>query len=173
MMDDSLSALLRLIPRGHSRAAPDGYEVGGTRISGEILEFLRAYGGGCFDGFLWILEPDSANKHLDITRATLEGRSALVQLAEPETQSLLTSRGLQVEDLVVWAVSDNGDLCYWAETRKGALVLVNEGRSPMWCAFEGGVADFVLGLLTRTAVCDVFPKDFPAGLVPDFSKDRY
>jgi hypothetical protein len=144
-----------------------GSEQAGQWLPDDVSALVQTYGAGSFDDFLWLLQPSSVNPNLDITYQTVQARDALEVLAETETLEFLSRHNVPVGDLVVWAVSDNGDICYWYARDHGETyaVLVNEARGPAWFHYEGSVTTFLHRLLIREIACPIFPDDFPSGNV--------
>jgi hypothetical protein len=71
-----------------------------------------------------------------------------------------------IETLVPWAVTDNGDVCFWdgdpARDPNRWTVVVNEGRGPQWERYAGDASSFLADVLARRHTVEVFPPDFPS-----------
>src|SRR4051794_3882347 len=78
----------------------------------DYAQFVKDYGLGSFDNFLWVFHP-SSREHLDIVG---ESQSRLLAMRE------LIGAGEQVpyaigdgrSEVIPWACTDNGDVCFWA-----------------------------------------------------------
>jgi hypothetical protein len=95
-----------------------------------------------------------------------------LDLAEQERPRLQALRELQaggepmphpVEELLPWAITDNGDVAYWRTTGDpdAWTVTVNEARGPEWHDYPGGTADFLVAWLIGHERVAVFPDDVP------------
>lgn len=119
---------------------------------------VETYGEGSFDDFLWLLHPTSPNPNLNLISQLRTVRDALT--GDP------SGVGPRPEDLVPWAETDNGDVCYWrfdANRRLANSVVVNEGRGDAWAEFNNlSATAWLLAILTGKIRVPVFPDDFPS-----------
>ena len=85
-----------------------------TELPPDYKVFINTYGTGSIDSFLWVLNPFSSNKHLNLLdqlSTTLDAfrvfqKDSGVELAYP----LYPLKG----GLIPWAASDNGDVLFCA-----------------------------------------------------------
>lgn len=169
----SVEELLRLVPR------PTGTRPAGRSVWGEVefrLEVslpadyksvVDAYGSGAFGGFIWLLQPCSANQALDLARQVASRLDALRVVrggGEPVPFDLGDAFG---GELLPWGFTENGDVCYWVRKRGEPpemwSVAVNEARGPAWELYDGSVADFLVSVLSGVYRVSIFPADFPEG----------
>ena len=139
----------------------------------DYMRLVETYGRGSFDGFLWVLQPLRTNQYLDLVqqhRVRLDALRTLRDAGEAVPFSVRES----AEELVPWAVTDNGDVCYWvtsvSDDPNRWSVAVNEARGPRWLSFELSATEFLVGILSGDVRVDVFPDDFPSD-TPTFVVD--
>ncbi|MFI0406850.1 hypothetical protein [Actinomadura sp. 3N508] len=69
-----------------------------------------------------------------------------------------------------WGMTDNGDRCLWLTS--GApdewTIVIERSR---WWHFQGGLIDFLVGVLTQQVQCPLFPTDFPESMDVEQSLD--
>ena len=156
-MADPLDELRQLAPP--PAAAPPGPDTGG--LPADYAALARAYGPGGFGGFLWLLLPGAENPNLELGRQTELRRQDLREVRD-DGEAL----PYEPDDLVPWAITDNGDTLYW---RTGAAdpdawtVTINEGRGPDWHDFDGSATAFLAAWLAGREHPSVFPDDVPDG----------
>ena len=126
--------------------------------------FLDRFGTGNVSHFLWVLNPVSKNRHLNLLREMEPILSALRELreaGEPCPNPLYPEPG----GLLPFGKSDNGDALYWLTIGEPDQwpVVVNAARDPVYEKFECDMTDFLAGILTGRIRCSVFPEGFPSG----------
>lgn len=134
----------------------------GLAVPLDLKELIEVYGPGAFNGFLWILQPSYENVNLDIVEVDRRSKTALARLNEEQTVGYLKGVSTQISRLTAWAITDNGDVCYWTDdisNGEGYVILVNEDRAPRWCSFRGSFGSFLCDVLTDRFDCSVFPDD--------------
>ncbi|MET8164227.1 SMI1/KNR4 family protein [Streptomyces sp. NPDC005329] len=138
----------------------------GIELPGDYRELIDTYGGGRFDGYLWLLEPRCANRHYDLTRHIAERDEAFEMLwedGEPKPEQLESSPSSRV---IPWATTDNGEYLYWL-VRPGShpdewTVMVNEARGDWWEHFDVGCAEILGKLLAGETRSKILSSSFPA-----------
>ena len=137
----------------------------GHRLPLDYKRLVEAYGEGSFDGFLWILQPSETNQNLGLVRqhrARLDALRTLRDSGEAVPFNVKES----AEELIPWAITDNGDACYWvisgSDDPDEWVVAVNEARGPLWKSFELSASEFLVAVLSGDLRVDVFPDDFPS-----------
>lgn len=137
---------------------PEGYKA-----------FISTYGTGAVDGFLWVLNPFSENRQLNLIGQATRRLEALRQFAKDTGIKAPYALHPDADGIFPWAVTDNGDVLYWL--CRGApsdwFIVVCDSRSSRWREFRVSTAEFLTSLITREIVVDVFPDDFPSGS-PEF-----
>jgi hypothetical protein len=130
-----------------------------TPLPTDYKHLVDTYGLGCFDDFLWLLHPAASNPYLNLERQVVIRREAL-------RQGRLPAEELAPEDVIPWAFTDNGDVCYCnvsvsSDPAKWTVV-VNESRGPAWDEFLGSTADWLVAVLSGRYRVRLFPTDFPS-----------
>ncbi len=137
----------------------------GHRLPQDYKRIVEAYGPGAFDGFIWVLQPSGANQNLDLRR---QRDVQLAGLRELQAGGEEVPFGLEIgnEELVPWAITDNGDVCYWVRSSSQDpddwIVTVNEARGPRWTTFALSASEFLVVVLSGNLTVDLFPHDFPS-----------
>ncbi|GGT02622.1 hypothetical protein GCM10010271_00410 [Streptomyces kurssanovii] len=127
-----------------------------------FMRFLDVFGGAKFDDFLRVYRVGADNENVDLVAKTLKARHTM-EVTRPHIHDLLSSRGLQVVDLISWGGTDNADMCFLlphADPKKWAVLTVI-GRGQEYDLFEGCPESYLLQVMRRDFVSDVFPEDFP------------
>ncbi len=148
------------------RPIGDGARAGkGMRLPPDYLELLDVYGPGCFDQFLWLLSPGNTNPNLDLQTQTANRLAALRSVADRGELIPGSIEPLE-ENLVPWAVTDNGDVCYWqtsaVQDPESWTVVVNEGRGSKWERYDGTASSFLADVFAHRRTVGIFPSDFPS-----------
>jgi hypothetical protein len=166
----NLNSLFRIIkPADSPIEAPsegDWYSVElklGFVLPDDYKGFVSNYGTGAVDGFLWVLNPVSKNRYLNLFEQATIRLNAQRQFSKES--GVATPYSLHPETgLFPWGFTDNGDVLYWL--REGPpsswSIVVCDSRSSRWQAFRMTVVEFISGLLMRTVVAESFPDDFPS-----------
>ncbi len=163
---DALEALIP--PPGPELPEPDwiGLEERlGVRLPFDYKRLVRTYGQGSFDGFLWVLQPSAANQNLDLELqrvVRVDALRTLLSMGEAVPYGL----GPGQEELLPWAFTDNGDVCFWVTSGSADpdqwRVAINEARGPLWETFDGSASAFLVAVLSGAVHIGVFPDDFPS-----------
>ena len=159
---DPLSELTRAVPPPEGATRVNWRDVEdqlGFPLPPDFRSVTDVYGEGIFDDFLWLLHPTSANPHRNLVRQLQVQRETLAAIELYE--------GPPPEDLVPWAMSGNGDVCYWKldsdpQRLPGRVIAVNEGRGPEWAEYSMSATEWLLAVLTGRISVPVFPRDFPS-----------
>lgn len=138
-------------------------------LPSDFKEFVRSYGTGCIDNFLWVFNPFSANPHLNLLHQLEPRLNAEREIRDKFPHlvpfALFPERG----GLLPFGASDNGDVLFWLT--EGVpdqwAVVVCESRGDEYSRFNCTMTEFLAGILNRTLKCEVFPNDFPS-LRPQF-----
>ncbi len=154
---DVLAELWELAPPQGRPPAPDP-GASPRALPPDFLQLAIQWGPGRFGGFLWLLVPGAENRDLALEVQANRQLRALRDLeagGEPVPY--------EIDRLLPWAISDNGDVAYWrVDGEPGEwTVAINESRGPEWHEFAGGAAEFVLAWLTGHERVPVFPDDVP------------
>lgn len=166
-MNSAVERLMRLVPPPQPPAArdwPSVAEVLGVSLPADYRDLVDAYGGGRFDGYLWVLEPGCPNENYDLVTSERERAEAFGMLwdfGEPKPE-FLEEDGAR---LVPWGATDNGEFLYWLvrpeQEPEQWAVLVNEARGEEWERYELGCAAFLVGALTGEVRSEILSSGFP------------
>jgi SUKH superfamily protein len=135
----------------------------GLRLPDDYKSFIMTYGSGRISRFLWVLNPFSANRNINLMSQVEKRLQSLRTLnrdfGERCPYSLFPVKG----GLLPCAITDNGDVVYWITDGQPSYwrIVVNEARGPRYELFEDGLVSFLVRLLTRMENCAIFPKSFP------------
>lgn len=133
---------------------------GDIALPADYAELARAYGLGSFGGFLWLLIPGAENPNLELGRQAELRRQDLREVRD-DGETL----PYEPEELLPWAITDNGDTAYWrtgvSDDPDAWTVTVNEGRGPDWHDFDGTATAFLAAWLAGRERPSVFPDDVP------------
>lgn len=135
-----------------------------TAYPGDYLELMGLYGPGCVDDFLCLLAPQHPNENLDAHRLGPAWMKGIEELAGTVGERL-PPEAEDFGDLVAWAGTDNGDMCFWIPGRRNPsahLVAIRAGRDDEWSVHPMGIAEFLVKWLRHRLVVPVFPDDVPA-----------
>jgi hypothetical protein len=134
----------------------------GVILPAGFMRFVDVFGGAKFDDFLHVHRAGARNPHLDLVTQTYKERKA-VATARPHIHELLAERGTTTDDLICWGGTDNADMCFLiphADPRRWAVLTVI-GRGNEYDLWEGQPDSYLLHVLRRDYISDVFPDDFP------------
>ncbi|GAA1150560.1 hypothetical protein GCM10009654_02370 [Streptomyces hebeiensis] len=168
-MNSPVSRLVKAIPPSAAPQPKDWQRVEtqiGASLPNDYKELVDAYGGGVFDGTVWLLEPWCANKHYDLVTENKERPHALERLwsfGEPKPPEL-EEEGTRV---IAWALTEAGSYLYWL-VRPGQkpdewTVILNGAHGPEWETHEMACGEFLEGVLLTGSVASDYCGQLPAG----------
>ncbi|MFK0295617.1 hypothetical protein ACIQU6_34830 [Streptomyces sp. NPDC090442] len=134
----------------------------GVAFPEQFKRFLDAFGGTKFDDFLRVYRAGAENPNVDLIQRTLVARETLAKTGA-EIAELLTERGSRPAELVRWGGTDNADMCLLIphEDPEQWSVLTVIGRGREYDLYDGPVESYLLQVLRRDFISEVFPEDFP------------
>lgn len=134
----------------------------GTTLPTDYKWFLERYGTGKVKEFLWVFNPFSKNKNINLVEQLCVRVGGLKYLSEKFPHQYPYSLFPQPGGLFPFAGTDNGDTIYWITEGEPNewRVAVNDARSPMFEEFKCGAVAFLYGILTQRIVSRVLPRDF-------------
>lgn len=137
----------------------------GVTLPADYKAIVETYGSGSFDGFIWLLVPRASNQHLDLVRQRSQRLDALRNVRD-QGEHVPFSLEPGHEELVPWAITDNGDVCFWVRTNavdpNEWTVAVNGARSSTWVRTAASVSEILVAVLSGSLRLEVFPDDFPS-----------
>jgi hypothetical protein len=167
MSFDSVSTVL--LPPANPAEIPDNedwhkVETQLRRLPSDYKSFINGFGTGSINGFLWILNPISNNRHLNLLREMDPMLGALRELrdsGEPCPYPIHPEPG----GLLPFGKTDNGDVLYWLTTDEPErwTIVVNAALDPTFEKFDTNMTEFLAAVLSRRIQCSIFPAKFPSG----------
>lgn len=156
-----LNELVKIVPPSNAHNISNGSTQDDSgKFPESYTTLVNTYGPGYFDDFLYLLSLNNENKYLDARFQTRAQRDALHTVNASGER--LPDRIESIDDLLVWAMTDNGDVCYWMPSGTGGCVVIMDSRAPEWCFYDMGVTEFMYRLLRKDIIVPIFPPDFPS-----------
>ncbi len=134
-----------------------------TPLPDDYKEFVRRFGTGCVDDFVWIFNPASKNKHLCLQQQIPKQVSGLEEAAKT-ADHLPREFHARWPYLMPFGLTDNGDLLFWyrfSSANRWTIVVI-AGRFEEYDSFDLGLSEFLFGILSGSLRCSCFPDDFPS-----------
>lgn len=125
----------------------------------DYRDFLRAYGTGCLCEFIWIFNPATPNRHLNLPAQSVElsevFRTINASGLEPHIPIFPEPHGV-----LPFGTTDDGDFLVWETGGRTAdwPVSIMPAREPR-IAFSVGMTAFLVGVLDGSIDCDALPAD--------------
>ncbi|MFJ9909189.1 SMI1/KNR4 family protein [Streptomyces sp. NPDC101152] len=136
------------------------HEQFGLHFPQDYRDFVSVYGGGTMDGYLGISTPPTGESFYGDLLDDLES-----QVGEDAEHPYPYPPYPGHEKLIRWASDPDGDDAFWVLRSKdpdqwSVAVKNHQGRS--WSFFDGGMADFLLALVTGRFPSPFAAADFPS-----------
>lgn len=162
----SLEAFAKVFPiphhpleAGESAQWPTFEQQLSTELPDDYKRFIEWYGSGCVSMFLWIFNPFSSNKNLNLIEQAKFYAKQFKKLGE---QSKIFPIFPEPGGLLPFGVSDNGDVFYWLTSPHGPRqwkVAINKTRSDHYELFEMSMTGFLLGIVEEKIESQIFAKE--------------
>ena len=136
----------------------------GIALPSDYKQYINIFGTGCIGSFLWLFNPFSRNKHLNLLRQIDIKIDALRILKEKwGDKQCPYPLYPEPEGLLPWGTTDNGDVLFWLTIGHPDewLVVINEARAPIYEEYQESMTNFLSKILSGELVSEVFPNDFP------------
>jgi hypothetical protein len=123
--------------------------------------FLTIFGTGSIGSFLWVLNPFSSNKYLNLLqqmKVSLERVRALqTNTGDSHPYSLYPNAG----GLLPWAITDNGDTICWRTLGPASNwnVVIVAARGPNLEQYPYGMSEFLRALIVGEIQSQIIPRD--------------
>jgi hypothetical protein len=129
-------------------------------------QLVTAYGTGSWRGFLWVLNPFSANRSLNLLDQAVRQLDAERVIRRKWPDQVPFPLYPEPGGLFPWGMTDNGDRLYWLTEGlpDSWPTIVFESRGPRFDRHERTCCDLLLGWLVGRIKILVFPEDFDACL---------
>jgi hypothetical protein len=134
----------------------------GTKLPEDYKKFIRYYGTGSINEFLFVLNPFSVNRHVN-----------LVERGQVEREAFQTSKANfpkyyfdeifpNIGGLLPFGITDNGEVLYWRTAGRVEhwTVTVYESRGPGHINYGIDMTSFLRGMLSGTIDCKLLPNSF-------------
>ncbi|WP_091638506.1 hypothetical protein [Micromonospora pallida] len=133
----------------------------GFAVPQDYTWLVDAYGPGCFDGFLHVLQPKSRFEPIRIGSFGEKYRERIK--AQIETGRTIRHAPEQLQPV---ARTEDGDVISWVmmpaeHSASWGLTINNPSRSE-WLSFEGGIASFLHAVFVDGLRMSFFPEGFPS-----------
>jgi hypothetical protein len=154
-------------PPGGAWAEVEGHV--GSPLPDDYKAFVERFGTGRIDNFIWVFNPFSKNRHVNLVEQVEVRLDALKVLRDEFDEELPYKLYPEPSGLLPFAATDNGDVLHWKTDGppNDWTVVVNESRAPEYEEFDTGMTGFLSDILTRARACRIFPSSFP-GQSPTF-----
>lgn len=171
----ALSELLAVLaPPSHPRETggtpwPEVERRLSTALPTDYKRFIETYGTGRIADFLVILNPFTANRHIDLIDHALHDPEGMSLLKDEHPGHDRFDRFPVPGGILPFAITDNGDTFYWKTSPSPDRwpVLVYESRGPDHDMFDGPMTTALAALLSGAVRSRIFPSGFP-GPAPSF-----
>jgi hypothetical protein len=114
-------------------------------------------------GFIKVLHPAAEADHGNLIASAPQAMDALRWLKRRGNVRLPYEVHPDAPGLLPWGATLNGDYCLWltdGEPDNWSVVVTD--LAFCW-KFDGGLFEFLFGVLSRKVRCPIFPDDFPTG----------
>jgi hypothetical protein len=123
----------------------------------DYVIFINQYGTGCIDNFLWIWNPESKNKYLNLLEVVKETHG-YVDVAFNK------AGGKAKGGLLPFGISDNGDYFCWDTYGEPSSwpVLVFDPRGGVYDSPNLKFAEFLFALFSGELILNALPRGIPS-----------
>lgn len=134
----------------------------GAPLPADYWNYVRCYGPGSINDFIWIFTPGVSNEFLDLRRASARQREMLVTLRGMFPDEFPFAAYPESDGLLAFGVTDNGDILAWQtlgnDPDAWPIVILNP-REPDYYVFDGGIQRLLVALIEGTYHCPLLPDD--------------
>ncbi|GHF40817.1 hypothetical protein GCM10010218_22790 [Streptomyces mashuensis] len=132
----------------------------GMPLPADYKQLADAYGPGEFCGFIHLYHPHAPTPWVNLTGPM---PTTIRQQLQHDHDSGTRPAPHDPQHLFPIGVTDNGEYLYWITEPPIAPdqwhVALTEARGPLWHTHEGGIADFLVAVLTGREEVPLFPED--------------
>lgn len=126
----------------------------------DYKEYIKTYGTGCIDNFLWVLNPFCDNENINFIQKGRSLINAYKILRRSHSDIYKYHIFPEKNGLLPWGFTDNGDELYWEtglEPDKWNVVVCKYN----FYNYRMCMTEFLYKIISREIICDEFPEDFP------------
>lgn len=145
-------------PRGGSGDWLEVESILGASLPEDYKQFIECYGSVYISEFLGVMNPFSENEFVNLLRQQephRDAHDALRKGGEKIPYDFFPVPG----GLIIVGLTDNGDMIFWKTGPGKWTIVANEARGPDWFSFDGGIVEFLEGLLSGDVDCTLFPME--------------
>ena len=167
VIDELFGLLPRPVQPKEQGTAPEWGTVTsklGGPLPTDYMQFVDHYGSGTINGFLTVLNPFSANPHVNLLNQVFVQLSALRELRTSYPEDFPFPLFFEPGGLLPWAVSNEGDVFCWSTVGVSGLwevVTVPGSDSPE--QFKMSMSQFLARGLTGQLKTSALPPYFASG----------
>ena len=123
----------------------------GLGLPTDYKEFITLYGSGRISKFVWIFNPLSKRKNINLFEQVERQLSALRTLSSEFREQCPYKLFPASGGLLPVGLTDNGDVLHWltSESPSNWSVVVNASRGPEYQRFDHSLSTFLVRILTR------------------------
>lgn len=134
----------------------------GLTLPGDYKQYISTYGSGKISDFLWIFNPFSKNKDLNLA---IQAKKVLEVFRSMKTKYGISICPYQLfpepDGLFPIGYTDNGDDLFWLT--KGApeewRIIIHQTRSANYEEYKGNLSNFLTELLSGKLKSNILPVD--------------
>ena len=174
---DALKHLIELLPPPvHPLEVPTSddwsqTESGLASLPSNYRQFIEKYGTGLIDEFIWIFNPSTTNKYVNLYSQVNAVLASLADSAKQFPDVFAMPLHPEPGGFLPFGSTNNGDNLFWVT--KGSsdewTVAVMGPRSPDVYRYDVGMVEFLRKVLSGEIQCKAFPDDFPADAPLEFA----
>ena len=127
----------------------------------DFIWFVKTYGNGCVDDFIYFLNPMSVNVNINFwtrNRSELKTLKECISIARTGEFSTF----FRNNHFVFFGFTDNGDSMMWQTNTKPWTIILLPAREEEWEVVEMTFLSFLTRLLNRQLILKTFPEEFPS-----------
>jgi SMI1-KNR4 cell-wall len=111
----------------------------------DYKNLVTSYGSGCWKQFLWILNPFSTNRNLNLIEQATCQLTAEREIRASCPEDVPFALYPESAGLFPWAITDNGDRLYWLTEGDPSdwPIIVYESRGPRFDRHKLSCCDFL------------------------------
>lgn len=123
----------------------------------DYIDFLKIYGLGSVDNFLWILSPLTKNNHLNLFFKTKQIFATFDEEEYPQVSGLIHYLKRNLSFLV--GISENGDYIFYTYDEPKERITVIDNRFGEGEYFLLGFSEFILNMVTGKMNSNILTMD--------------
>ena len=134
----------------------------------DFKKVVEAYGSGCIDDFLWILNPFSENQSINFLASRYFIESYL-SLKNEFPEYFIRSIFPEDQSFFPWCVTDNGETFNWIIDKNKSSdewkVAIFSSDQTSEEVYDMSATELLIKLLSKEIISKILPDDFPSNNV--------